>query len=145
MVGQPDRDDSSLLHITYNRADEKAWALESSRTMLHPDILRENIDGEAIAWAAGRLRKRREATKFLLVISDGAPVDDSTLQENGSPYLERHVLSIIGNIQDQGDIVLGAIGVGYAVDRYYQLSTRSDDPSQILDVTGRLIALMMLE
>ncbi|NPU66571.1 hypothetical protein HL667_16320 [Bradyrhizobium sp. 83012] len=88
--------------------------------MLTPGLLKENIDGEAIAWASARLRQRAERRKFLIVPSDGAPVDDSTLSENGESYLHHHLAERIRQIEAAGDIRIAAIGIGqHPVDSYY--------------------------
>ncbi|WP_246739826.1 cobaltochelatase CobT-related protein [Bradyrhizobium aeschynomenes] len=82
--------------------------------------MKENIAGEAIAWASARLRQRAEPRKFLIVPSDGAPVDDSTLSENGESYLHHHLAERIRQIEAAGDIRIAAIGIGqHPVDRYY--------------------------
>lgn len=106
-------------------------AEEDWRAMLHPGVLRENIDGEAILNAVERLNGRPERKKLLIVLSDGAPVDDSTLMENGPTFLERHVRSVIADVEDRKDIALGAIGIGYAVDRYYSHSRQVADLAEL--------------
>jgi cobaltochelatase CobT len=112
---------NDLLHIVYCSAGERLHARHCA-AMLRKDLLKENIDGEAIEWAASRLRQRGESHKYLIVVSDGAPVDDSTLLENGNAYMERHLLGVIGAIARAGDIRLAAIGIGYDVGRYYARS-----------------------
>jgi cobaltochelatase CobT len=121
---------NDVLHIVYSAADEGPRE-RSCAAMLHPDLLKENIDGEAIEWAASRLRKRPERQKYIIVISDGAPVDDSTLQANTANYLEKHLLSVIQSIAETGDIGLSAIGIGHAVDRYYEHSARVNTPDDL--------------
>ena len=106
-------------------------AEEDWRAMLHPGVLRENIDGEAILNAVERLDGRPEPRKLLIVLSDGAPVDDSTLMENGPTFLERHVRSVITDVEGRHDIALGAIGIGYAVDRYYGHSRQVADLAEL--------------
>jgi cobaltochelatase CobT len=112
----------ALTHIIYKTANDLGLDEERWRAMLNPDLLRENVDGEAILWAANRLRQRSEGRKVLIVVSDGAPVDDSTLTQNGPSYLERHLLGVIASIEADPAIELAAIGIGYAVDRYYRNS-----------------------
>jgi cobaltochelatase CobT len=138
--GQPQRPGRlcALLHILYQRAGEplgqEDWAV-----MLHPDILRENVDGEAIEWARAMLREQSQPHKLLVILSDGAPVDDSTLMQNGPSYLERHLQSVIQNIEASDDMILAALGIGYDVSRYYHRS-RSVDTLDVLP--GELAALI---
>jgi cobaltochelatase CobT len=88
--------------------------------MLKEGLLKENIDGEAILWACGRMTMRPEKRRILMVISDGAPVDDSTLSTNGSDYLDAHLREVIHLVEEKTDIELLAIGIGHDVTRYYQ-------------------------
>jgi cobaltochelatase CobT len=96
--------------------------------MLRTELLKETLDGEALAWAASRLRRRGESRKCLVVLSGGAPVGDPTLSENGAEYLEHHLRSIIEEITQTGDVQLAAIGIdhgrssNYNVNRYYKPS-----------------------
>ena len=130
---------AALLHLEYRSfgapLDPKDW-----QVMAHPVVLRENIDGEAIRWAASKLRGRPEPRRLLIVLSDGAPVDDSTLAENGPSFLERDVLQAIANIADRGDIELAAIGIGHAVERYYPRSRRAQSPADLPAALTALIA-----
>jgi cobaltochelatase CobT len=128
----------ALLHIVYKSAAATEWLQQSREAMLYPDILRENIDGEALDWAAARLAAIPRPRKLLIMLSDGAPVDDSTLQQNAPEYLERDVLRAITMIGAREDISLGAIGIGYAVGRYYAHSRQSE----IGSVSADLIALI---
>lgn len=143
--GRPERPGRlcALSHFVYKTGEEARFEEEAWRMMLHPDILRENVDGEALNWAAHRLRERAEPTKVLLIMSDGAPVDDSTLSENGPAYLDRHVRSVIAEIESDERIILGAIGIGYAVDRYYQNNVVADDASQMLDAIRCLLEQLL--
>ena len=129
----------ALLHIVYQQFGdtlaERAW-----ETMLHPDILCENIDGEAIEWASAMLGERPEPHKLLIVLSDGASVDDSTLTYNGAHYLERHLLSVIGEIENGADLMLGAVGINHRVDRYYSRSRSTEDPADLPAALASLIA-----
>ena len=86
--------------------------------MLKEGLLKENIDGEALLWASSRISKRPESRKILIVISDGAPVDDSTLSVNNSNYLEKHLKSTILAIEEKSKIELLAIGIGHNVGQY---------------------------
>lgn len=88
--------------------------------MLKDGLLKENIDGEALFWAWQRLQARSEKRKILMIISDGAPVDDSTLSANGPDYLENHLRRMIHRIETFSSVELVAIGIGHNVNRYYQ-------------------------
>ena len=90
--------------------------------MLRDGLLKENVDGEALAWAHQRLSKRKEERKILIVISDGAPVDDSTLSTNHSIFLDNHLRQIISSIETQSNVELLAIGIGHDVTKYYDKS-----------------------
>lgn len=135
----------ALMHVIYKQPHEEGWSSDAWQAMLHPDILRENIDGEAVAWAADRLLKRSQSRRILLVVSDGAPVDDSTLHMNGPSYLERHLLSVIDEIQQGTEIMLGAVGVGYAVDRYYRSSAFTEDAAGVLAAITNVIVRLSSE
>lgn len=123
--GQPARPGRlcALLHIVYKSFDEAEWGDHSWRAMLDPNILRENIDGETILWAALELRKRPEERKILVIVSDAAPVDDSTLFENGEEFLMRHLVAVVSEVEEANDIDLYAIGVGTPVHSIYAKST----------------------
>jgi cobaltochelatase CobT len=111
---------NDLLHIVYKRSDETPVAHYSPRldALLRTALLKENIDGEAIAWARSRLLAQRAADRLLIYISDGAPVDDSTLKENGPSYLERHLLHVVNDIERRRDLRIVGIGIGYDLHRY---------------------------
>ena len=111
---------NDLRHIIYKKADEP-WrrARRSLGLMMREGLLKENIDGEALLWAHERLLARPEDRRILMVISDGAPVDDSTLSVNGGTYLERHLRKVIGWIEARSPVQLVAIGIGHDVTRYY--------------------------
>ena len=108
--------------------------------MLHPDILRENVDGEAVLWARAMLRERPERHKLLVVLSDGASVDDSTLTYNGPSYLERNLLSVIRDIESADDVMLGAVGINHCVDRYYSRSRSAENLEDLPESLSSLIA-----
>ena len=112
---------NDLRHIIYKAAD-MPWrrAKDNLGLMMKEGLLKENIDGEALEWAWRRLNRRIEARKILLVISDGAPVDDSTLSVNSSGFLEKHLRKVIAMIERQHSVELLAIGIGHDVTRYYQ-------------------------
>ena len=99
--------------------------------MLREGILKENIDGEALAWSYQRLINRKESRKIMMVISDGAPVDDSTLSVNPGNYLEKHLREIINLIENQSDIQLLAIGIGHDVTRYYKRAVTLMDMEEL--------------
>jgi cobaltochelatase CobT len=99
--------------------------------MLREGILKENIDGEALLWAHERLMARPEQRRILMVISDGAPVDDSTLSVNPSNYLERHLREVIEYIETRSPVQLLAIGIGHDVTRYYERAVTLVDAEQL--------------
>ncbi len=111
---------NELLHIVYKNADVPVRRTKKNfGIMLKEGLLKENIDGEALDWAYKRLNARSEKRKILMVISDGAPVDDSTLSSNKSNYLDNHLKYIIKSIEKRGTVELLAIGIGHDVTRYY--------------------------
>ena len=114
---------NDLRHIIFKSADDNfRKARKSFGIMLREGLLKENVDGEALAWAHQRLSKRNEERKILIVISDGAPVDDSTLSTNHSNFLDNHLRQIINMIQTQSNVELLAIGIGHDVTKYYEKS-----------------------
>ena len=123
---------NDLRHILYKAADEP-WrrAKKSLGLMMREGLLKENIDGEALLWAHSRLIARREDRKILMVISDGAPVDDSTLSVNHGAYLERHLRQVIGWIENKSPVELCAIGIGHDVTRYYSRAVTIMDAEQL--------------
>ena len=102
--------------------------------MMKEGLLKENIDGEALEWANKRLAKRSESRKILMVISDGAPVDDSTLSINSGDYLEKHLKKIVKFIENKNDIEILAIGIGHDVSRYYKKAIKITDVQELGDV-----------
>jgi cobaltochelatase CobT len=123
---------SELRHILFKRADQP-WrrARAGLGALLEPSLLKENIDGEALLWAQGRLMRRPEPRRILLVISDGAPMDEATLEANGADYLERHLREVIRRIEHESAIELAAIGIGHAVDRYYRRAVTVRGPEEL--------------
>jgi cobaltochelatase CobT len=99
--------------------------------MLREGILKENIDGEALLWAHERLLGRLEDRKILMVISDGAPVDDTTLSSNSGSYLEQHLKQVISFIEGKSPVELVAIGIGHDVTRYYDKAVTLTDAEQL--------------
>jgi cobaltochelatase CobT len=123
---------NDLRHIVYKRADEPyRHARRSLGLMMREGLLKENIDGEALLWAHNRLIARPEERRILLVISDGAPVDDSTASANGGTYLEKHLRTVIGWIEARSPVELAAIGIGHDVTRYYQRAVTIMDAEQL--------------
>ncbi|MEK9621605.1 MAG: cobaltochelatase subunit CobT [Alphaproteobacteria bacterium] len=123
---------NDLRHIIYKPADAP-WrrARKSLGLMLREGILKENIDGEALLWAHDRLLARPEERRIMLVISDGAPVDDSTLSVNSGSYLEKHLREVIGYIEARSPVELLAIGIGHDVTRYYRRAVTITDVEQL--------------
>ncbi|MBK1662088.1 cobaltochelatase subunit CobT [Paracraurococcus ruber] len=123
---------NDLRHVVYKAADAP-WrrARKNLGLMLREGLLKENIDGEALEWAYKRIRTRPEHRRILMVISDGAPVDDSTLSVNPGNYLERHLRKVIGDIEGRGDVELIAIGIGHDVTRYYRRAVTIVDAEEL--------------
>ncbi len=123
---------NDLRHIIYKPADAP-WrrAKNSLGLMLREGILKENIDGEALIWAHERLLGRVEDRKILMVISDGAPVDDTTLSSNSGNYLELHLKQVISFIENRSPVELVAIGIGHDVTRYYDKAVTLTDAEQL--------------
>jgi len=123
---------NDLRHILYKRADDPyRRARKSLGLMMREGLLKENIDGEALLWAHSRLIARQEERRILMVISDGAPVDDSTLSVNSGSYLERHLRQVIAWIETRSPVELVAIGIGHDVTRYYQKAVTIMDAEQL--------------
>jgi cobaltochelatase CobT len=123
---------NDIRHIVYKQADAP-WrrARKNLGLMMREGLLKENIDGEALLWAHDRLLARPEQRKILMVISDGAPVDDSTLNVNIGNYLERHLRQVIEEIETRSPIELIAIGIGHDVTRYYKRAVTIVDAEQL--------------
>ncbi|QKR98803.1 cobaltochelatase subunit CobT [Sphingomonas sp. CL5.1] len=123
---------NDIRHIVYKKADEP-WrrARTSLGLMMREGLLKENIDGEALMWAHARLVARPEERRILMVISDGAPVDDSTLSVNSGSYLERHLRQVIDWIEKRSPVELVAIGIGHDVTRYYSRAVTIMDVDQL--------------
>ena len=123
---------NDLRHIIYKSADAP-WrrSRKNLGLMMREGLLKENIDGEALDWAHKRLLGRAESRKILMMISDGAPVDDSTLSVNPGNYLERHLRWVIEDIETRSPVELIAIGIGHDVTRYYQKAVTIMDAEQL--------------
>jgi len=134
---------NDLRHIIYKSADAP-WrrARKNLGLMMREGLLKENIDGEALMWAHQRLVGRSEQRRILMVISDGAPVDDSTLSVNSGHYLERHLRRVIAEIEAKSPVELIAIGIGHDVTRYYRRAVTIVDVEQLGGaITEQLAAL----
>jgi len=126
---------NDLRHIVYKSAD-KPWRQSKKNLglMLKEGLLKENIDGEALLWAFKRIASRKEERKILMVISDGAPVDDSTLSVNSGDYLEKHLKQTVKWIEENSNIEILAIGIGHDVTRYYKKAIKIADVQELGDV-----------
>ncbi len=125
---------NDLRHIIYKSADMRLGrARKNLALMLKDGILKENIDGEALLWAHRRLLQRTEDRKILLVISDGAPVDDATLSQNSGGYLDQHLRKVIESIEQTSPVELSAIGIGHDVSRYYQRAITIHNVDKLAD------------
>ncbi|MCH9809041.1 MAG: cobaltochelatase subunit CobT [Alphaproteobacteria bacterium] len=134
---------NDLRHIIYKTADSP-WrrTKRSLALMMREGLLKENIDGEALAWAHRRLLGRPEQRRILMMISDGAPVDDSTLSVNTGNYLEHHLRQVIHEIETNSPVQLIAIGIGHDVTRYYRRAVTITDPSELAGaMTDKLVEL----
>lgn len=134
---------NDLRHIIYKSADSP-WrrSRRNLGLMMREGLLKENIDGEALTWAHQRLEARQEQRRILMMISDGAPVDDSTLSVNSGAYLERHLRQVIHEIETRSPVELVAIGIGHDVTRYYRRAVTISDPEELAGaMTGKLAEL----
>ena len=126
---------NDLRHITYKSADVPCRQIKRNMgLMLKEGLLKENIDGEALRWAFNKMNKRKEERKILMVISDGAPVDDSTLSANSSDYLENDLKNTVSIIEKHSSIEVVAIGIGHDVTRYYDKAVKITDVQDLGDV-----------
>ncbi|HYH71535.1 MAG TPA: cobaltochelatase subunit CobT [Methyloceanibacter sp.] len=132
---------NDLRHIVYKSADAP-WrrARRNLGLMMREGLLKENIDGEALAWAHQRLLGRPEQRRILMMISDGAPVDDSTLSVNSGSYLERHLRQVINEIETRSPVELLAIGIGHDVTRYYRRAVTVTDAEELAGVMTEKLA-----
>ena len=137
---------NDLRHIIYKSADTP-WRQAKSNMglMLKEGLLKENIDGEALKWAYTKMSKRKEERKILMVISDGAPVDDSTLSTNTSDYLESNLKNIVKWIENRTSIELLAIGIGHDVTRYYNQAVKITDVQDLGDVMINQLTDLFIE
>jgi cobaltochelatase CobT len=124
---------NDLMHIIYRSADDGRARTggPAYNVMLRPDLPKENLDGEAIIWAAERLRKLPQQCKLLIILSDGAPVDDSTLLENGPNYLADHLRDVVEGIVTAGDLTIAAMGIGYGTHDFYPARDHVEAPDDL--------------
>jgi cobaltochelatase CobT len=122
-----------LLHVVYKSADDERASTDGwdFHEMLRPDLPKENVDGEAIEWAVLRMRAWPKKNKVLLVISDGAPVDDSTIQANSAGYLPQHLRAVIADLIAVGDVKICALGLAHDVQEYYPIFERVEMPDDL--------------
>lgn len=133
---------ADMLYVTYKDFDSELVSQDWTSMML-PNALHENIDGEALEWLGQKLIERAEIKKIIIVISDGASVDDSTLQENGAGYLERHLLEVISRMEGDPSIYLGAIGIDHWVERYYSYNRRITDATELPFAVASLTEILL--
>ena len=126
---------NDLRHIIYKSADAQ-WRQSKNNMglMLKEGLLKENIDGEALLWAFKRITARKEERKILMIISDGAPVDDSTLSVNSGDYLEKHLKQTVKWIEENSNVEILAVGIGHDVTRYYSKAIKIADVQELGDV-----------
>lgn len=125
---------NDLLHLVIADAGERESArLMHLEPLLRPDVLKENIDGEALEWACSRMMARKAQQRGLIVVSDGAPVDDSTLSANEADILDRHLRDVVADINERGDIRVVGVGVDFSPARYYPGACVAATPDELLD------------
>ena len=137
---------NDLRHIIYKSADI-SWRQSKKNLglMLKEGLLKENIDGEALLWAFKRITKRKEERKILMIISDGAPVDDSTLSVNSGDYLEKHLKQTVKWIEENSNIEVLAVGIGHDVTRYYKKAIKITDVEELGDVMINQLTVLFSE
>lgn len=138
---------NDILHVVYQSADERRASTGNwnFRQMLRPDLPKENIDGEAVLWAAGRLSALPARRKHLIVLSDGVPVDDSTLLENGQNYLADHLEHVVRKLHNGSDIRIAAMGIGYQAQPFYPVSAYVEAPDELGSATISLLERVLTE
>lgn len=137
---------NDLLHVVFRASDDTRVSLGDwvYRQMLRPDLPKENIDGEAIEWAASRLRTVDRSRRILIVLSDGAPVDDSTLRENGNRFLSDHLEDVVQRLMLEGDIEIAAFGIGFTAHSFYPVRHSVDNPADLGIELLRLVTRLLL-
>ncbi len=137
---------NDLLHIVYKSTDMRLRKGQRNLALMMKDgLLKENIDGEAVLWAHKRLLARPEQRRILMVISDGAPVDDATLSVNSGDYLDRHLRQVIDMIETRSDVELLAIGIGHDVTRYYKRAVTLSDVDSLGETMMRELLKLFAE
>ena len=123
---------NDLMHIIYKTPEDALRKIDRNfALMLKDGLLKENIDGESLLWALNRILRRNEERKIIMVISDGAPVDDSTISSNSTNYLENHLKKVIKFIENKTSVEIIAIGIGHNVSKYYKKAVTINDPDQL--------------
>ncbi len=123
---------NDLMHIVYKTPENTVRKIDRNfALMLRDGLLKENIDGESLLWALNRILRRNEERKIIMVISDGAPVDDSTISSNSANYLENHLKKVIKFIENKTNVEIVAIGIGHNVNKYYKKAVTINDPDQL--------------
>ena len=135
----------ALLHIIYKSTEDASIARADWEAMLHPDLLRENVDGEALQWAYSRLQTLPQNRKILIILSDGAPVDDSTLMENGLSILWQHLEHTIAALKDEDNLQLAGFGIGHSVDGLYPITSRCAHIADLLPKLSSLLVQLLSE
>ena len=123
---------NDLMHIIYKTPEDTLRKIDRNfALMLKDGLLKENIDGESLLWALNRILKRNEERKIIMVISEGAPVDDSTISSKSANYLENHLKKVIKFIENKTNVEIIAIGIGHNVNKYYKKAVTINDPDQL--------------
>ena len=143
-AGRPERPGRlcALLHVVYKSVEEPALTPAARAAIVHPDVLRENVDGEAVLWARDRLAAMPARHRLLLVLSDGAPVDDATLIENGPSILTRHILKVVPEVEEEG-VIVGAVGISYRVEGFYSRSEAVTELDRLPEAMARVLGRML--
>lgn len=145
-AGRPQRPGRlcALLHVVYKSADEAALSDAAREAIVHPDMLRENVDGEAVLWARDRLRAIPGRHRLLLVLSDGAPVDDATLIHNGPSILHRHIQKVLAEAEAEG-LIIGGVGINHRVETYYPRSEAVTALDRLPEAMARVLERMLTD
>jgi len=140
-AGKPSRPGRlcALRHVIYKTTEESRLSVEAAHALAHPDLLRENVDGEALEWAWERLSNHHQPHKLLFVLSDGAPVDDATLLHNGPSYLWRHMTATLSALARERTLAICAIGIGHEVSAFYPLSETVGQPAELVPAAVRVL------
>jgi cobaltochelatase CobT len=132
----------ALQHIVYKSAEETVLSQDARDAMVCPDLLRENVDGEAVLWAQSRLDELPVQHRLLLVISDGAPVDDATLSFNGPSILSRHIRKVVPELEAAG-LIIGGLGINYRVEAFYPRSEAATELDDLPEAAIRVLERML--